>query len=197
MAWIISRMRGAGCVHGMEKRFVMCGLIWLPIPSMNRPLVSSWRSLATTASVIGLRAKATVMPVPKSSLSVAVAPTAMGRNGSWLVSADHTPSYPLASALAACSAMPVGSNPMPPSIFMCGLPSVPSASDPCSLLLLTPQEALELRSDLVARGHGVDPHRVPLGGIDALLEFAHHGLVLDVVGDQLVHLPPGAVTGAA
>ena len=82
MARIISRMRGAGCDHGMEKRFVMCGLIWLPIPSMNRPLVSSWRSLATTASVIGLRAKATVIPVPNSSFSVAAAPMAMGRNGS-------------------------------------------------------------------------------------------------------------------
>ena len=85
-------MRGAGCDHGMEKRFVMCGLIWLPMPSMKRPLVSSCRSLASMASVMGLRANATAIPVPNSSFSVAAAPTAMGRNGSWLVSADHTPS---------------------------------------------------------------------------------------------------------
>ena len=87
-----SRMRGAGCDHGMEKRFVMCGLIWLPMPSMKRPLVSSCRSLASTASVMGLRAKATAIPVPNSSFSVAAAPTAMGRKGSWFVSADQTPS---------------------------------------------------------------------------------------------------------
>ena len=87
-----SRIRGAGCDHGMEKRLVMCGLIWLPMPSMNRPLLSSCRSLARTASVMGLRAKATAIPVPNSSFSVAPAPTAMGRKGSWFVSADHTPS---------------------------------------------------------------------------------------------------------
>ncbi len=85
-------MRGAGCDHGMEKRLVMCGLIWLPRPSMKRPLVSSCRSLARTARFIGLRAKATAIPVPNSSFSVAAAPMAMGRNGSWFVSADHTPS---------------------------------------------------------------------------------------------------------
>ena len=41
---------------------------------------------------MGLRAKATAIPVPNSSVSVAAAPTAMGRNGSWFVSADQTPS---------------------------------------------------------------------------------------------------------
>ena len=37
MARIISRMRGAGCDHGMENRRVMWGLIWLPSPRMKRP----------------------------------------------------------------------------------------------------------------------------------------------------------------
>ena len=32
MARMSSRMRGAGCDQGMEKRLVMCGLIWLPRP---------------------------------------------------------------------------------------------------------------------------------------------------------------------
>ena len=99
-------MRGAGCDHGMEKRLVMCGLIWLPMPSMKRPLVSSCRSLATTASVMGLRAKATAIPVPNSSFSVAAGTDGDGQERVVEVSADHTPSYPLASALAACSAMP-------------------------------------------------------------------------------------------
>ena len=41
---------------------------------------------------MGFRANATAMPVPNSSFSVAAAPMAIGRKGSWLVSADHTPS---------------------------------------------------------------------------------------------------------
>jgi len=36
-ARIMSFMRAAGELHGMEKRFSMCGLIWLPRPSMKRP----------------------------------------------------------------------------------------------------------------------------------------------------------------
>ena len=32
-----SRMRAAGRLHGMSKRRSMCGLIWLPRPSENRP----------------------------------------------------------------------------------------------------------------------------------------------------------------
>ena len=32
-----SRIRGAGWLHGIEKRRSMCGLIWLPRPSVNRP----------------------------------------------------------------------------------------------------------------------------------------------------------------
>ena len=49
MARMNSRMRGAGCDHSMEKRFVMCGLIWLPSPSMKRPFENTWRSLAAVA----------------------------------------------------------------------------------------------------------------------------------------------------
>ena len=62
MARISSRIRGAGCDHGMENRFSMWGLICEPSPSMNRPSDMVWRSLATMARFIGLRAKATAMP---------------------------------------------------------------------------------------------------------------------------------------
>ena len=37
IARISSRMRAAGWLHSIEKRLVMCGLIWLPSPRMNRP----------------------------------------------------------------------------------------------------------------------------------------------------------------
>ena len=87
-----SRIRGAGWDHGIEYRFSMWGLIWLPRPSRNRPCDMVWRSLAVTASVIGLRAKATAIPVPTWSRSVCSAASARGRNGSWLVSADQMPS---------------------------------------------------------------------------------------------------------
>ena len=68
IARIISRIRGAGWLHGIEKRFVMCGLICEPSPRMNRPFDSDWRSHARLASVIGLRENATAMPVPSSSV---------------------------------------------------------------------------------------------------------------------------------
>ena len=92
MARISSRIRGAGCDHGMENRFSMWGLIWEPSPSMNRPSDRVWRSLATMARFIGLRAKATAMPVPSSIRSVCSAASTSGRNGSWPVSADQSPS---------------------------------------------------------------------------------------------------------
>ena len=44
------------------------------------------------ASVIGLRAKATAIPVPTWRRSVCSAASTRGRNGSWLVSADQMPS---------------------------------------------------------------------------------------------------------
>ena len=87
-----SRMRGAGCDHGIEKRFSMCGLIWLPRPRMNRPFENGCRSFAVWASVIGLRAKATAIDVPSSRRSVCSAPSRQARNGSWLVSAVQAPS---------------------------------------------------------------------------------------------------------
>ncbi len=87
-----SRIRGAGCDQGMENRFSMCGLIWEPRPSMKRPREVVWRSLATMARFMGLRAKATAIPVPSWIRSVCSAATIRGRNGSWLVSADQMPS---------------------------------------------------------------------------------------------------------
>ena len=91
MASTISRMRGAGWLHSIEKRFVMCGLIWLPRPRMNRPCEYICRSHAVLASVIGLRAKATAIDVPSSSSDVSAAAVTSGRNGSWLVSAVQPP----------------------------------------------------------------------------------------------------------
>ncbi|CAB4619259.1 unannotated protein [freshwater metagenome] len=55
-------------------------------------------SLAITAAFMGLRAKATAMPVIKSTLSVAAAPNVSGRNGSWEISTETTPSNPASSA---------------------------------------------------------------------------------------------------
>ena len=60
----------------------MWGLIWLPEPEVEAALDSSWRSLACTASVIGLRAKAMATAVISSSRSVASAASTSGRNGS-------------------------------------------------------------------------------------------------------------------
>ena len=87
-----SRMRAAGCDHGIENRFSMCALIWLPRPRRKRPWEYAWRSWPRFASVIGLRANATAMPVPSSSVSVCSAATRSGRNGSWFVSAVSAPS---------------------------------------------------------------------------------------------------------
>ena len=67
------------------------------------------------ARVIGLRAKATAMPVPSWMRSVCSAARANGRKGSWSTSADHSPSYPTRSASSADSTTPLGSNPIPPS----------------------------------------------------------------------------------
>ena len=86
-------MRAAGWDHGIEKRLVMWGLIWLPRPRMKRPPESAWRSLAVLATLIGLRAKATAMPVPSSTRSVALGgEQRAGRNGSWAISGNARPS---------------------------------------------------------------------------------------------------------
>ena len=71
MARMNSRMRAAGRDQGMLKRLVMWGLICEPRPRRKRPPDASCKSLAVVATVMGLRAKATVMPVPSSTLSVA------------------------------------------------------------------------------------------------------------------------------
>ena len=34
---VLVRIRAAGLLHSIEKRFSMCGLIWLPRPSTNLP----------------------------------------------------------------------------------------------------------------------------------------------------------------
>ena len=85
-------MRAAGCDHGIEKRRSMCGLIWLPRPSVKRPFDASCRSLAIDAIVIGVRANAIATPVDSSRCSVARAASSSGKNGSWLVSAVAAPS---------------------------------------------------------------------------------------------------------
>ena len=87
-----SRIRAAGCDHGMLNRLVMCGLICEPRPSSKRPPETSCTSLAAIATVIGLRAKATMMPVPSSIRSVSPAATASASNASIWVSATQAPS---------------------------------------------------------------------------------------------------------
>ena len=91
-------MRRAGCDHGIENRFSMCGLICEPRPSENRPFDICCRSLAVYASTIGVRANATAMPVASSMRSVCSAASAIGRNASWPVSAVSRPSYPSSSS---------------------------------------------------------------------------------------------------
>ena len=59
---------------------------------MNRPPDSAWTSLACSATVIGLRAKATAIAVPISIRSVRSAAIAQARKGSIWVSNAHQPS---------------------------------------------------------------------------------------------------------
>ena len=83
---------------------------------MNRPSDRVWRSLATTASVIGLRAKATAMPVPElDPLGVL---GGQGEGEERIVAASRPtrsrrsrPARPLGPPRPT----PAGSNPMPPS----------------------------------------------------------------------------------
>ncbi len=90
-ARMYSRSRGPGLPHGIEKRRVTWALTCVPNPSMKRPPLSSARSQAVMAVVIGDRAKATAMAVPSSSSGAASAATASGKKGSWLVSAVNNP----------------------------------------------------------------------------------------------------------
>ena len=57
-AWTYSRMRGAGGVHGTEKRRSLWALTCEPNPTTNRPPVAPARSHPTLATAIGERAKA-------------------------------------------------------------------------------------------------------------------------------------------
>ena len=87
-AWTNSRIAAAGRSGQVwENRLVMCGLIWDPRPSRNgRSPSACWMLCADWATVIGLRAKATVIAVPSWIRSVATAATAQGRNGSYWTS---------------------------------------------------------------------------------------------------------------
>ena len=59
---------------------------------MKRPPESACTSLACSATVIGLRAKATAIPVPISIRSVRSAASAQPRKGSICVSTANQPS---------------------------------------------------------------------------------------------------------
>src|SRR3954470_24411731 len=133
------------------------------------------------ASVIGLRAKATAIPVPSSSRPVCSAARASGRNGSWLVSAPHTPSYPASSASLALAAAWFRSPLIPPSTFMAAQVSALSAA-----ASFAPEELLELRRDLVTGRQLALVERSGLLGVDLALQLAHHRQVLVVVGDELL-----------
>src|SRR3954453_3384991 len=136
------------------------------------------------ASVIGLRAKATAMPVPSSSRSVCSAAKASGRNGSWLGSAPHTPSYPASSASLALAAAWFRSPLIPPSTFMAAQVSASSAA-----ASFAPEELLQLGRDLVTGTQRGLVERGGLLGVDLALQLAPHGQVPVVVGDEL--LDPG------
>ena len=56
-----SSIRAAGRLHGIANRRSMCGCTCEPRPSWNRPPEMSWMSLASIATVIGLRANATAI----------------------------------------------------------------------------------------------------------------------------------------
>jgi hypothetical protein len=60
-----------------------------PRPRTKRPPEAFWRSQATCARIIGLRAEAIAIAVPRPIRDVVVEATARGRNGSWRVSADQ------------------------------------------------------------------------------------------------------------
>lgn len=96
-----SRMRGAGCDHGIEKRRSMCGFTCEPRPRTNRPVEYSARFYPAFAMVIGERAKAIAMDVPIVSRLVTSAAWSNCRNGSCRVSPTHRPSYPASSIAAA------------------------------------------------------------------------------------------------
>src|SRR3954471_24071429 len=125
------------------------------------------------ANVIGLRANATAMPVPSSSCSVCSAARASGRNGSWLVSPPHTPSYPASSASLALAAAWFRSPLIPPSTFM-----APQVSGSSAAASFTSEELLELGRYLVTGRQLGLVERSGLFGSDVVLQLAHHRQVL-------------------
>jgi hypothetical protein len=86
-----SSIRSAGADQGIPNRRVTWALTCEPSPSTNRPPLNPWRSYATVATVIGLRANATVTAVPMVRLAEARAATMRGRKGSRPTSVDQTP----------------------------------------------------------------------------------------------------------
>ena len=96
-------MRGAGGVQATEKRRSLCARTWMPSPTTNRPPVEPAMSQPTSATAIGVRAKAIATPVWSSIRSVAAPATASARNGSCWFSGATMPSYPSASAASAAA----------------------------------------------------------------------------------------------
>ena len=92
IARTISRMRAAGWDHGIENRFSMCGLIWLPSPRMNRPLDTACRSYADVGEQHRVPGERDGDAGAELDALRVLAPRASnGKNGSWLVSADQMP----------------------------------------------------------------------------------------------------------
>ncbi|HEY1430839.1 MAG TPA: hypothetical protein VGF39_04310 [Stellaceae bacterium] len=85
-------MRGAGGVHGTEKRRSLWALTCEPKPTIKRPPVAPARSQPTLATAIGVRANAIATLVCNSIRSVAAPAIASARNGSCLFSIEATPS---------------------------------------------------------------------------------------------------------
>ena len=85
-------MRGAGGVHGTEKRRSLWARTWLPMPKVTRdPPKLEARSQPTLATAMGERAKAMATPVCSSMRFVAAPATASDRNGSCWFSWVLTP----------------------------------------------------------------------------------------------------------
>ncbi len=110
-------MRAAGCDHGELNRFSMCRRTCEPSPNTTRPPEYSCSWLVVYAMLIGLRAKATAIPVPSDTDVECSAASVNDRNGSLVVSAAQTQSSPAASAAATRSATRGSSIPRPLSIF--------------------------------------------------------------------------------
>src|SRR5271154_2103583 len=76
-----SRMRAAGCDQGELNRFSICRRTCDPNPSTTRPPEYSCSWLVVYAMLIGLRAKATAIPVPRDTDVECSAASAKDRNG--------------------------------------------------------------------------------------------------------------------